>query len=80
MHTVTLKADDRLYGQIALMAEELDLSKSELIRRALIAYQETLNKSKVKRDLQEASFRVRNINKPVIDLLDGLASDGLTDA
>ena len=80
MHTVTLKADDRLYGQISLMAEELDLSKSELIRRALFAYQETLNKNKVKKEIQEASFKVRNIDRSVISLLDGLASDGLPDA
>lgn len=46
MHTVTLKADDRLYGQIDMMAKELHLSKSELIRRALFAYQETLGRWK----------------------------------
>ena len=79
MHTVTLKADDRLYGQIDLMAKELHLSKSELIRRALFAYQETLHKNKVKRELQEASFKVRKADKPIIELLDGLASDGLID-
>jgi len=79
MHTVTLKADDRLYGQIDLMAKELHLSKSELIRRALFAYQETLFKSKIKRELQDASFKVRNVDSTIIELLDVLASDGLTD-
>jgi predicted transcriptional regulator len=77
--TVTLKTDDKLYGQIKLMADELHLSKSELIRRALIAYTERLHKKKVQQQLQKASLNVRNANKLVIEELDSLVADGLTD-
>lgn len=79
MHTVTLKADDQLYDQIALMADELHLSKSELIRRALFSYQERLYKKKMQQQLQKASLKVRNTDKLIIDELNGLASDGLID-
>jgi len=77
--TVTLKTDDKLYGQITLMADELHLSKSELIRRALITYAERLHQKKIQQQLQEASLNVRNANELIIEELDSLVSDGLTD-
>ena len=79
MPTVTLKTDDKLYGQITLMADELHLSKSELIRRALITYAERLHQKKIQQQLQKASLNVRNANKLIIEELDSLVSDGLTD-
>ncbi len=79
MHTVTLKTDEKLYGQIVLMADELHLSKSELIRQALISFQESLHKKKMKSLLQEASIKVRAVDDRLIDELDHLASDGLAD-
>ena len=78
MPTVTLKADERLYKQITLMANELHLSKSELIRRAVNAYKENLERNKLKIMMQEASLKVRDHDKEMIDELDVLVFDGLS--
>jgi len=79
MHTVTLKADNQLYQQISQMAEELHLSKSELIRKALVAYQENLSKNKMQQALQSASLRVRDANEALNNEFDELIFDGLSD-
>lgn len=80
MRTVTLKTDDKLYKQIILMAEELHLSKSEVIRKALIAYNKNLERNKIKLKMQAASFRVRGMDKNLNEELDLLVADGLNDA
>ncbi len=77
MHTVTLKADNQLYQQISQMAEELHLSKSEVIRKALADYQENLYKNKVKHALQSASLKVRDANASLNSKFDMLTLDGL---
>jgi len=79
MHTVTLKADNQLYQQISQMADELHLSKSELIRKALVAYQENLSKNKMQQALQSASFLVRDANATLNNEFDELIFDGLSD-
>jgi len=80
MHTVTLKADNQLYQQISQMAEELHLSKSEVIRKALADYQENLAKNKIKQALQSASLKVRETDASLNNELDALSLDGLSDA
>ena len=79
MHTVTLKADNQLYQQISQMADELHLSKSELIRKALVAYQENLSKNKMQQALQSASLLVRDKNATLNNEFDELIFDGLSD-
>jgi len=79
MHTVTLKADNQLYQQISQMADELHLSKSELIRKALVAYQENLSKKKMQQALQSASLLVRDANATLNNEFDELTFDGLSD-
>jgi predicted transcriptional regulator len=79
MHTVTLKADNQLYQQISQMAEELHLSKSELIRKALAAYQENLSKNKMQHALQSSSLQVRDANTMINKELDEFIFDGLSD-
>jgi len=79
MHTVTLKADNQLYQQISQMADELHLSKSELIRKALVAYQENLSKNKMQQALQSASLLVRDANATLNNEFDELIFDGLSD-
>ncbi len=61
------------------MAEELHLSKSELIRKALAAYQENLSKNKMQHALQSASLQVRDANTMINKELDEFIFDGLSD-
>jgi len=78
MRTVTLKADDRLYKQITSMADELHVSKSEVIRKALVAYNENLERHKIKLAMQAASYRVRGMDAKLSEELDSLVADGLS--
>ena len=80
MPTVTLKTDEKLYDQINKMADELHLSKSEVIRQAVSAYSDNLERNKIVAAMQAASFRVRGSDPALLDELDSLASDGLMDA
>ena len=61
------------------MAEELHLSKSELIRKALAAYQENLSKNKMQHALQSPSLQVRDVNTMINKELDEFIFDGLSD-
>ncbi len=61
------------------MAEELHLSKSELIRKALLVYQENLSKNKMQQALQSASLRVRDANATLNNEFDDLILGGLSD-
>jgi len=79
MPTVTLKTDNHLHQQISQMAEELHVSKSELIRKALIMYQQNLAKNKIKHSLQNASLKVRDVDASLNNEFDALSFDGLND-
>jgi len=79
MPTVTLKTDNHLHQQISQMAEELHVSKSELIRKALTMYQQNLAKNKIKHSLQNASLKVRDVDASLNNEFDALSFDGLND-
>lgn len=79
MPTVTLKADDKLYAQINTMADELQLSRSEVIRQAVNVFADKLYREKVKNMLQRASARVSEAGGKDIEELDALIGDGLED-
>ena len=77
MHTITLKSDDNFYDMLNTMVKKLNITRSELIRRSVLHYQDILEKEKLKEQIKIASFKVRdqslNISKGFEDSLD----DGL---
>jgi Arc/MetJ-type ribon-helix-helix transcriptional regulator len=58
----------------------MKVSKSELVRRAVNAYQSNLEREHLKIAMQKASYRVRRLDPDVSEDLDSLVSDGLDDA
>jgi predicted transcriptional regulator len=77
MRTISLKSDEVFYDRLTHLAKQLSLSKSELIRKAVTAYEETARKRQLKDQMRAASLRVReasiNLNAEMDDtLLDGL--------
>ncbi len=61
------------------MAHEMAVSKSELVRRAVNAYRNNLEREHLRIAMQNASYRVRQIDPELPDELDSLVGDGLDD-
>lgn len=80
MKIVTFKTDDLFFENLSKLARNLNLSKSELIRKAIQEYEQNLKRDIIKEKVKKASFKVRkNIKKEIRELentnLDGLYND-----
>jgi len=77
MRTITLKADNNFFEKVTQLAKNLHTSKSELIRRAIVEYEHNLQKRKMKEQMREASLRVREANRQLIEDFEATNMDGL---
>jgi len=77
MHTITLKSNDNFYNTLNDMAKTLNTTKSELIRRAVIHYKNTLEKEKLKAQIKQASLKVRDESLKISKEFENSLSDGL---
>ena len=77
MKTITLKTDDGFFNKVTDLAKQLHLSKSELIRRAIVEYEEVMHRKELKEQMKQASLRVRDSNTVVSQEFDTVTADGL---
>lgn len=77
MHTITLKTDDNFFVMLNELAAMMGVSRSNLIRNAVISYKENLEKEQLKQQIQKASMKVRNESKTVAAEFEESLSDGL---
>jgi hypothetical protein len=77
MHTITLKSDDTFYDMLESMVDKLKITKSELIRRSVLNYKETLEKERLIEQVRTASFKVREESLKSTKEFDTATSDGL---
>jgi len=77
MHTITLKTDDNFFVMLNELAAMMGVSRSNLIRNAVISYKENLEKEQLKQQIQKASMKVRNESKKVAAEFEESLSDGL---
>ena len=77
MRTITLRADNNFFDKVSLLAQRLHLSKSELIRRAVVEYEKNLQKRSMREQMKEASMRVREANEALLKDFDATLEDGL---
>ena len=77
MKTITLKTDDTFFDKVTGMAKQLHLSKSELIRRAVAEYEEVIRRKVMKEQMMNASLRVREPNRKMMEEFDDTLIDGL---
>ena len=77
MHTITLKTDDNFFAMLNEMVKNLGTSRSELIRNAVINYKETLEKEKLKMQVQKASMRTRGASLNIENEFEESLQDGL---
>jgi len=77
MHTITLKSDDTFYNTLEEMVKMLQTTKSDLIRKAVIYYKDALEKEKLKEQIKNASFRVREESLKISQEFEETLNDGL---
>ena len=77
MKTITLKTDDTFFEKVSNLAKNLELSKSELIRRAISEYEEIMYKKEIKEQMKKASFRVRESSIKINNEFEHTINDGL---
>jgi len=76
MSTITLKADDSFIARLSHLSESLHLTKSEVIRRSVVEYEQLVYRKNLQEQMKRASFRTREIDENIDDWLnDGLNND-----
>ena len=79
MKTVTLKVDESFHARLDNLARTLHLSKSEVIRRSVAAYEAAMERRRMRERFKEVSMKVREANREVIRDFDAIVADGLDD-
>ena len=79
MKTITMKTDDTFFEKVNTLANQLHLTKSELIRRSVAEYESVIKRRAMKDKMKEASLRVREANKEIYDEFETTLEDGLKD-
>jgi predicted transcriptional regulator len=79
MKTITLKADDTFFEKVTDMAKQMHLTKSELIRRAIGEYEETIRRRALKEQMLNAALRVKEHSKKINEEFSDTLMDGLDD-
>jgi len=77
VHTITLKSDDAFYNTLDEMVKSLHTTKSDLIRKAVVYYKGALEKERLKEQIINASFRVREESLKISQEFETTINDGL---
>lgn len=77
MPTITLKTDDNFFRMLNEMVAKFGTSRSELIRKAVINYKETLEKEQLRLQIQRASLKVRHDTLAIASEFDDTLNDGI---
>lgn len=77
MRTVTLKTDSIFFDKLTKLAKELQITKSEFIRKSVSEYEIYLYREKLKSNIQNAALKVRESNKDIVEDFNTAANDGL---
>lgn len=77
MKTITIKASDEFAQNLLELAEQLHLSKSELIRQAVERFRQQQEQTLLKAKMQAAAQKVRAQTLEDLDDWDATVADGL---
>ena len=77
MHTITLKSDNDFFEMLNDMVKSLNTNRSDLIRKAVLHYKNSLEKEKLKVQIKKASMKVREESLKVSQEFDNTLDDGL---
>ncbi|SHO81330.1 hypothetical protein MNB_SV-15-896 [hydrothermal vent metagenome] len=77
MQIITLKSDDMFYATLEDMVKNLNTTKSDLIKKAVIYYKNVLEKEKLKYQITQASLKVRENGLKISQEFEDTITDGL---
>ncbi len=77
MKTITMKADEKFFEKVTMLAKQLHMTKSELIRRAVSEYEETVRRRALREQMRDASLRVKEQSRRIAEEWEGTLEDGL---
>jgi len=77
MHTITLKSDNDFFEMLNEMVKSLNTNRSDLIRKAVVYYKDSMEKEKLKMQIKKASMKVRAESLKVSQEFDDSLEDGL---
>ncbi len=77
MHTITLKSDDIFFDTLNDMVKTLNITKSELIKNAVIYYKDVIEQEKLKSQIEQASQKVRDNSLKISQEFEDSINDGL---
>ncbi len=77
MKTITVKADDRFDSTLTKLAKSLKMTKSGVIRAAVLNYKKQLDRDALRRRIRDASLKTRIQAKQAAADFDSANADGL---
>lgn len=77
MHTITLKSDDNFFEMLNTLVKNLNTTRSELIRNAVLSYKENLEKENLRNQIRQASLKCREESQKIAAEFDVTLNDGL---
>ena len=77
MHTIILKSDDKFLDILDDMVKTLKITKSDLIRKAVIYYKSVLEKERLKYQIKQASLKVKDESLKISQEFENSLNDGL---
>lgn len=77
MKTITLKADDKFDALLTGLAQNLNTTKSGVMRAAVLSYKKHLERVSLGRQVRAASLKVREETTRYLSEFDAADADGL---
>lgn len=77
MNTITLKADDDFFATLTNMTKTLKTTKSDVIRKSVLYYNDLLEKEKLKAQIKNASKNVKEHSLKISKELEDTLPDGM---
>lgn len=77
MKTITLKADKAFDAILCELSEQQHMSRSAVIREAVVRYRAWLEREKLRKLIYQASLKTREHHDDTMESMDQANSDGL---
>ncbi len=77
MKTISLKADDDFDAILKKLASQQHISKSAVIRDAVLRYRDWLERERLREKLLDASLKTRGQHEELMSAMDQASGDGV---
>lgn len=79
MKTITIKSDENFYALLGDMTKKLKTTKSDIIRKAVVMYNEQIERERLKKQFKKASQKVKEHSLKLAKETEETVFDGMTD-